>query len=109
MQKLVIDLDGVQELVDLTPDEIAELEQIAAMSKLPRTVDKRRLRVTLHRLGLLEPLTAAIGSAGAEAQMQWEDTTLFSEDSELVQMLIQGLGWTPAIVDSIFETAGLIS
>lgn len=108
MQKLVIDLDGVQNLVDLTDDEIVELEQMAIVPKPPRTVDKRRLRVALHRLGLLDSLMFAIGAAGVEATMQWEDTTIFAEDSQLVQALIQGLGWDAAVVDSIFETAGAI-
>jgi len=106
MQKLVIDLDGIQNLVDLTNEEITELEQIPIVPEPARTVDKRRLRVALHRLGLLESLTAAINAAGIEAIMQWEDTTVFHEDSQLVQALIQGLGWDAAMVDSIFETAG---
>ena len=108
MQKLVIDLNGVQNLVDLTEEETAELEQLAIVPKLPRTIDKRRLRVALHRLGLLESLEAAIDAAGVEATMQWEDTTIFSEESQLVQALIQGLGWDSVVVDSIFETAGAI-
>ena len=106
MQKLVIDLDGIQNLVDLTNEEITELEQIPIVPEPARTVDKRRLRTALHRLGLLESLTAAINAAGIEAIMQWEDTTVFHEDSQLVQALIQGLGWDAAMVDSIFETAG---
>ena len=106
MKKLVIDLDGVQNLVDLTNEEIAELPQIPIVPSPIRTVDKRRLRVTLHRLGLLESLTAAVNAAGIEAIMQWEDTTIFHEDSQLVQALIQGLGWSATIVDSIFDTAG---
>ena len=106
MQKLVIDLDGIQNLVDLTNEEITELEQIPIVPEPARTVDKRRLRVALHRLGLLESLTAAINAAGIEAIMQWEDTTVFHEDSQLVQALIQGLGWEATTVDSIFETAG---
>ena len=106
MQKLAIDLDGDQHLVDLTNEEIAELQQIAIVTKPVRTVDKRRLRTALHRLGLLETLTAAVNAAGIEAIMQWEDTTVFHEDSQLVQALIQGLGWNAAIIDSIFEAAG---
>lgn len=106
MQKLIIGLDGVQSLADLTADEVAELEQLAIVPKSIRTVDKRRLRTALHRLGLLESLTAAINAAGIEAIMQWEDTTVFHEDSQLVQALIVGLGWDAAMVDSIFETAG---
>ena len=105
MKKLVVDLDGSQNLVDLTGEEIAELEQMAIGPKLPRTIDKRRLRVVLHRRGLLESLEAAINAAGIEAVMQWEDTTVFHEDSQLVQALIQGLGWDAVVVDSIFETA----
>ena len=106
MQKLVIDLDGAQNLVNLTSEEIAELQQIPIGPNPARTVDKRRLRTALHRLGLLESLTAAINAAGIETIMQWEDTTIFYEDSQLVQALIQGLGWSSAIVDSIFDTAG---
>ena len=108
MKKLVIDLDGVQNLVDLTNEEISELPQISIVPSPIRTVDKRRLRVTLHRLGLLESLTAAVNAAGTEAIMQWEDTTIFHEDSQLVQALIQGLGWSATIVDSIFDTAGAL-
>jgi len=106
MQKLVIDLDGGQDLVDLTNEEISELQQIPIAPKPIRTVDKRRLRVALHRLGLLESLTAAVNAAGVEAIMQWEDTTVFHEDSQLVQALIVGLGWDATTVDSIFEAAG---
>jgi len=106
MKKLVIDLDGVESSVDLTTEEIAELQQMAIAPTPIRTVDKRRLRTALHRLGLLESLTVAVNAAGIEAIMQWEDTTVFHEDSQLVQALILGLGWDAAIVDSIFETAG---
>lgn len=109
MQKLIIDLDGVQNLVDLTNEEITELPQIPIVPNPTRTVDKRRLRTALHRLGLLESLTAAINAAGIETIMQWEDTTVFHEDSQLVQALIQGLGWNAATVDSIFESAGSLS
>ena len=109
MQKLAINLDGVQNLVDLTNEEITELQQIAIVPKPIRTIDKRRLRTALYRLGLLDALTAAVNSAGIEAIMQWEDTTVFHEDSQLVQALIQGLGWNAAIVDSIFDAAGSLS
>ena len=109
MKKLVIDLDGVQNLVDLTNEEISELPQISIVPSPIRTVDKRRLRVALHRLGLLESLTAAVNAAGIEAIMQWEDTAVFHEDSQLVQALIQGLGWSAAVVDNIFESAGSLS
>ena len=109
MQKLVIDLDGTQKLIDLTDDEIAELEQIATLPKPPRTIDKRRLRTALFILGLLDSLMVAISAAGPVVTMQWEDTTIFSEDSQLVQSLIQGLGWDAATVDSIFETAYSLS
>lgn len=108
MQKLVIDLNGVQNLVDLTEEETAELQQLAIVPKPPRTVDKRRLRMALYRLELLDSLMFAIDAAGVEAIMQWEDTTIFAEDSQLVQALIQGLGWDSVVVDSIFETAGAI-
>ena len=109
MQRLVIDLCGAQNLVDLTPDEIAELEQIAVLPKPPRTIDSRRLKLALLELGLLAPLEAAIDSAGAAALIQWQNTVIFSEDHKLVQSLMLGLGWTPAIVDEIFETAYSLS
>ena len=110
MKKLVVGPDGItQNLVDLTDEEIVELEQIPIVPKPPRTVDKRRLRVALHRLGLLDSLLFAIDAAGIEAVMQWEDTTIFSEDSQLVQTLMQGLGWDAIVVDSIFEMAGSLS
>ena len=90
MKKLVVDLvHGTQNLVDLTDDEVVELEQMAIVPKPPRTVDKRRLRMALHRLGLLDSLMFAIDAVGVEATMQWEDTTIFSEDSQLVQALIR--------------------
>ena len=108
MQKLVIDLDGIQNLIDLTNEEIAELPQVAIVPNPVRTVDKRRLRTALYRLGLLDSLTAAVNTAGTEAIMQWEDTTVFYEDSQLVQSLIQGLEWNAAIVDSIFDAAGAL-
>lgn len=108
MKKLAIGLDGNQNLVDLTNEELAELPQIAIVSNPIRTVDKRRLRTAMHRLGLLESLTAAVNAAGIEVIMQWEDTTVFHEDSQLVQSLVQGLGWDAAIVDSIFDTAGAL-
>lgn len=109
MQKLIVDLDGIETLIDLTTAEIAELQQIAIAPNRPRSIDKRRLRIALYRLGLLESLTVAINAVGIEAIMQWEDTTVFSEDSELVQVLIRGLGWDATIVDSIFELAGSLS
>ena len=106
MQKLVVDPDGSQNLVNLTREEIDELEQMAIVPVIPRTIDKRRLRTALHRSGRLESLEAAIKAAGIEAVMQWQDTTVFHEDSPLVQALIQGLGWDALVVDSIFEVAG---
>ena len=104
MQKLIVSENGDQNLVGLTAKEIAELEQIAALPKPPRTADKRRLRTALFMLGLLDPLMVAITAAGPVAVMQWEDTTIFHEDSQLVQSLIQSLGWDALTVDSIFDT-----
>lgn len=104
MQRIVVDLDGVQSLVDLTDNEITEVKQIAALPKPPRTADKRRLRTALFMLGLLDLLMAAITAAGPVAVMQWEDTTIFHEDSQIVQSLIQSLGWDALTVDSIFDT-----
>ena len=105
MKKLVVNPDGSQNLVNLTREEIDELEQMAIVPKTPRTVDRRRLRVALRRLGLLESLEAAIKATDIEAVMQWEDTTVFYENSQLVQALIQGLGWDAIVVDSIFAMA----
>lgn len=105
MQRMYIGLDGSQVLIDLTPSEIAEIEAQSIPAKQPRTIDKRRLRVALHRLGLLDNLVYAINQGGIETLMQWEDTTVFSEDSALVQSLIQGLSWSSTTVDSIFTLA----
>ena len=109
MQRLIVAENGDQNLVGLTEKEITELEQIAALPKPPRTADKRRLRTALFMLRLLDPLMFAIRSAGPVAVMQWEDTTIFHEDSQLVQTLIQSLGWDAIVVDSIFEMAGSLS
>lgn len=105
MQRLEVGLDGVQNLVELTPDEIAELEQIAIAPTLSRKIDSRRLKMALFRQGRLASLEAAIVAVGGDANIQWQSTTIFHEDSPLVQSLIQGLGWDAETVDSIFELA----
>jgi hypothetical protein len=52
---------------------------------------------------LHDDLEAAVKSAGRRAQLQWDATTIVSEDDPLVQALIAGLGWSDAIVDEIFS------
>ena len=78
--------------------EPAEVIPVAA-----RSANKYDLVLALLDLELYHQLIAAVNAAGLRAQLQWENTTIVSEDDPLVVALIAGLGWTPAIVDEIFD------
>lgn len=73
-----------------------------------RSVPKRLLRLALLQLDYLSSFNAALAAADTAFPIQgvlnqWEDTAIVYESNALVQSIIQTLGWTPAIVDSIFD------
>jgi len=103
MQKIIVGLDGTIETIDLTQGEIDAIQSQPAPIALPRSTSKYDLVLVLDDMKLYTQLLAAVDAAGPRAQLQWEHTTIVSEDDPLVVALIAGLGWSAAIVDEIFD------
>lgn len=92
MFRTVFDLrTGTQKQIDLTEQELADL-QSAPQPILPvRTIDKRRLKLALNQLGLLDTVEAAISTLDEAASINWEDATDIKEDHPLVERLVSDL------------------
>ena len=103
MQRMLVGLEGIQTLIDLTSEEIAEIQAQPAPIIPARSANKYDLTLALLDMDLYDDLEAAVNSVGRRAQLQWAATTIVSEDDPLVVALIAGLGWSDAIVDEIFD------
>jgi len=103
MQKIIVGLDGSIAVMPLTQGEIDVIQSQPIPIALPRSTSKYDLTLALFEMNLYDNLLAAVDAAGPRAQLQWEHTTIVSEDDPLVQVLITGLGWSDAIVDEIFD------
>ena len=104
LQRIEINIEtGETKVIDLTPEEISELQALANTTPKPiREIDARRLRLALLELGVLDKVEAALSSLPKAAQIDWEYATTIREDYPLVVSLSEALNLD---VTQIFDKA----
>lgn len=109
MSRIVINVQtGQQEVVPLTPEEIAEAEArtaAEAIARIPRTVTMRQARLALLQSGLLGQVNAAVNAADEATKITWEFSSEVHRDHPFVATLTAALGLTEAQLDNIFTLA----
>lgn len=116
MHKIVVNLEtGEQETVELTPDEIAEVEaaQIAGeeaiASFVPEQVPMWAVRTVLQNDGLFDQAQTLINSSTDNALKNvWEYGNFASRNSASIISLATALGLTSEQVDQMFRDANSI-
>jgi hypothetical protein len=73
---------------------------------LIRQIDKRRLKKALNQLGVLTTIETLISQLDVEAQIDWDDADIISENYPLVVALATNLGLD---TDAIFTLANSLS
>ena len=93
LQRIEVNIEtGETKVIDLTPEEISELQALANTAPKPiREIDARRLRLALLELGVLDKVEAALSSLPKAAQIDWEYATTIREDYLLVVSLSEAL------------------
>jgi hypothetical protein len=93
---------------DKTEEELRQ-EYIATV---PRVVTMRQARLALLQQGLLESVNSALtvmeGPEGEAARIEWEYANEVYRDSQLVDSLAQGFGWTEDTVLELFVLANTL-
>lgn len=83
-------------------DGLLIVDSTIPITKPVREIDARRLKLALHRMGVLENVKAGIASIGEEAQIEFDNAATIKEDHPLVKALSTNLGLD---IDAIFELA----
>lgn len=96
------------ERLDLTPEEIAQLEQkdaSFAFNQSPSTVTMRQGRLALLQAGLLAQVQSIIDTQGEAEKIEWEYAQTIDRDSPLVAALAAALSLDDAALDALFISA----
>lgn len=104
LQRIEVNIEtGETKVIDLTPEEISELQALANTApKSIRQIDAKNLRLSLLKLNLLDDVEDALSTLPRAAQIAWEYSIIIKEDSVLVQEIISKLKLD---IDLIFKTA----
>lgn len=104
LQRIEVNIEtGETKVIDLTPEEISELQALASTAPKPiRQIDATTLRLSLLKLDLLDKVEDALSTLPRAAQIAWEYSIIIKEDSVLVQEMISKLKLD---IDLIFKTA----
>lgn len=117
LQKLVtvapyIDDDAVYtvEVVDLTPEEIAEREAAALLARRQAMiVTPYQAKVVLLQEGSLDEVEGAIAtSSDPLVKLAWTNAIHYQRLSPLVQEIATQLGWSESDLDLLFEAAAQV-
>lgn len=101
-------MTGEQSIIDLTPEEIAEIESRPVVVVIPDRVSKKQAKIQLHREGLLDTVVNIINAAGVEAQIMWTDADYFERNDPLFVQVAGALGKDSAALDQFFLTASTL-
>lgn len=99
------------ELVDLTPAEITEIEDLRANPEKPPVPDltMRQFRLALISAGLDDDVDAALaampGTAGKLARAEYEYASTVSRSNSLVASLAGALGLTDEQINTLWDNA----
>lgn len=113
MKKIVYDfLTRTSVEVDLTPEEIEEIENNQNTVRTPQSVTMRQARKALLRAGKLNMVETAIssmqGQTGQEARIEWEYSNEVLRNQPLTLALAQIIGLNDQEMDELFRTAATL-
>ena len=107
MQKTMIDvITGEVQVVDMTPEEVAEIEAIPA--RKVDTVSMYQARIALQQAGLLATVQAGISQMSEEAQIKWEFAPTVKRNDALTTAIAAALNLTDEQLDALFSMADSI-
>lgn len=114
MQRIVVNVrTGKKEVIDLTPQEIEEVNARQAESApAPGVVTMRQARLALLSAGLLSLVDGAVkalkGPEGEAARIEWEYAGAVERQWPLVLSLGASLGLTEQQLDDLFLLAATL-
>lgn len=105
--RIVFDLStGERSVVPLTPEEIAEIENVQQSAPVvPAFVTPRQVRLLLLQQGLLDQVEAMIAQQDRATQITWAYATEFRRDDPLLNQLAVNLSLTTQQIDEFFIAA----
>jgi hypothetical protein len=107
MQKTMIDvITGEVQVVDMTPEEVAEIEAIPAHKV--DTVSMYQARIALQQAGLLATVQAGISQMSEEAQIKWEFAPTVRREDALTAAMASALSLNDEQLDALFTAAAAI-
>lgn len=114
MKRIVVNvLTGQQTAVDLTPDEVKEVNDKQALPPpVPGVVTMRQARLALLSAGLLTQVDDVVqtmkDAAGDAARIEWEYAGTVDRQWPLVVALGTSLGITDEQIDDLFRLAATL-
>jgi len=114
MKRIVVDvMTGQQTSVDLTPQEVKEVNDRQALPPpVPSVVTMRQARLALLSAGLLSQVDDAVnalkGAEGDAARVEWEYSGAVQRDWPLVATLSTSLGVTDGQMNDLFRLAATL-
>lgn len=100
----------IDEVVELTPEEIAAREAAALLAKRQAMiVTPYQAKVVLLQEGSLDEVEAAVStSTDPLVKLAWTNAVQYQRLSPLVQEIATQLGWSDADLDLLFEAAAQV-
>lgn len=99
-------ITGIETARDYTPEELAAIA--AQTNPVPQVVTPRQARLALLGAGLLNIVNAAVATADAQAQIDWDYALEIRRDNALIASIAEQLNLTEQDVDNLFRTAAAI-
>ena len=100
----------IDEVVELTPEEIAAREAAALLAKRQgMNVTPYQAKVVLLEQGFLDEVESAVStSTDPKVKIAWTNAITYQRLSPLVTEMQKSLGWTDEELDALFEAAALV-
>jgi hypothetical protein len=99
-------VDGI--LVDMLPDEEAQLVALLPTKPLSRPVTKTQALIALQRAGKLDAVKAAVAT-DPENQIWFDTAQTWHRDNPRVQALAPAVGLTDKDLDDLFALAATVT
>lgn len=99
------------DVVDLTPEQIAEKQAAELLAKRQRmNVTPYQAKVVLLESGQLDDVEAAVNaSTDPKVQLAWTNAIQYQRLSPLVEAMQKTLGWSDTDLDLLFEAAAQVA
>ena len=98
-------VDGVLGVYLQADWETMRADEMWARNPVPQQVSMRQARLALLQVGLLDHVEATIASAGREAQLEWEYTSVVERSNPIIVIIQQQQGVTNEQIDYLFREA----